>query len=61
MGVRRHGRISLKTNYNKGFEKYWKATQTLFSVFVFKTILNSPSALVFIYKQEKSPTTLGNF
>ena len=41
-----------KSNYKKGFEKYWKATQTL-SVFVFKTISNSPSALVFIYINRK--------
>ena len=37
----------------KGVRKYWKATQTLFSVFVFKTIANSPSALVFNYINRK--------
>ena len=42
-----------KSNYKKGFEKHWKATQTLFSVFVFKTISNSPNALVFIYINRK--------
>ena len=41
-----------KSNYKKGFENIGKLRKH-FSVFVFKTIANSPSALVFNYINRK--------